>query len=117
MKENAMTTSINNQVTHLSEQDFDKFLSASDRPVLVDFWAPWCGPCRVLGPIMEGVAQAHGDKVRVVKVNVDENQTLAQRFGIRGIPTVVVFKDGEAVGSVSGAHPRPFWDEVVAKVA
>ena len=111
-----MTTNDKTQLTHLTNQSFDQFVKDSSLPVLIDFWAPWCGPCRILGPIMEDVAATYPEKVRVAKVNVDEQPELAARFGIRGIPTVKLFKQGQEVESVSGAHPRAFWDDVVAKV-
>jgi thioredoxin 1 len=75
----------------------------SDKLVVVDFWAPWCGPCRLVGPILEEIAVDNDSKLKVVKVNVDENPALAQRYGIRGIPTMMFFKGGEAVDMTVGA--------------
>ena len=78
----------------------------SDKPVLVDFWAPWCGPCKMIGPVIEELATDFDGKVKVGKVNVDDNQQLAAQFGIRGIPTVMVFKGGEAVESFVGLQQK-----------
>lgn len=85
---------------------FETTVLRADRPVVVDFWAPWCGPCRMIGPELDTLAAAHGDRLRVVKVNVDANPTVAARFGIQGIPTVGLFRDGHLVARSVGAKPR-----------
>jgi len=86
--------------------NFDAEVLASDVPVMVDFWAPWCGPCKMLTPIIEGLAEEYSGKVKIVKVNVDDNQQLASRFNIRGIPTVLVFKGGEVTSTMVGLQPK-----------
>lgn len=96
-----------------TEQNFETEVLKSDVLVLVDFWAPWCGPCRLVGPILEEVAEDNGDKLKVVKVNVDENPALAQRYGIRGIPTMMFFKSGEQVDMTVGAAMK---DRIQEKV-
>ena len=82
------------QVIHLTTGAFEK-VAALDQPVLIDFWAPWCGPCRMQGPILDEVAKASGDKAVIVKVNVDEEPMLASQFGVQSIPTLVVLKAGQ----------------------
>lgn len=83
----------------------EKHIARSDIPVLVDIWAPWCGPCRVMGPQFEAAAQAAEPEMRFLKLNSDENQDVAARLGIRGIPTMILFKGGREVARVSGAMP------------
>lgn len=93
-------------VTEVKEADFKEVVLDSDVPVLVDFWAPWCGPCRMVAPVVEEIAQQYEGKVKVVKLNTDENPQIASQYGIRSIPTLMVFKDGQKTDTVVGAVPK-----------
>ena len=89
-----------------NKSNFDAEVIKSDVPVLVDFWAPWCGPCKMIGPIIEELSGEFDGKAKIGKVNVDDNQELAGSFGIRGIPTVMLFKGGEVVNQFVGLKPK-----------
>ena len=82
-------------IKDINSTNFDKEVLNSELPVLIDFWAPWCGPCRMVGPVVENLAEANQGKIRVAKINVDENQALAMQYGIRSIPTLSFFKGGK----------------------
>ena len=97
---------MSNTVLHATDADFDSLVLASDQPVLVDFWAPWCGPCKMIAPILDDIATELDGKVKVVKINVDENQQVAAKFGVRSIPTLVIFNEGKVVATQVGALPK-----------
>ncbi len=94
------------QVLHTSETAFENDVLKSNVPFVVDFWAEWCGPCRVIAPIVEELSKEYNGKVQFAKVNVDESPDLAGRYGVQGIPTLIIFKDGEEVGRLVGAAPK-----------
>jgi thioredoxin 1 len=102
-------------ILHTSDEGFDTDVLQSDKPVLVDYWAEWCGPCKMIAPILEEVASEYGEKIKVCKMNIDENQETPPRYGIRGIPTLILFKNGEVeatkVGALSKTQLQSFLDD------
>ena len=105
-------------IKHVSDSSFESDVLKSDKPVLVDYWAEWCGPCKMIAPILDEVSAAYKDKLVVAKMNVDENRDIPAKFGIRGIPTLMLFKGGELaatkVGALSKAQLTAFIDQQLA---
>jgi thioredoxin 1 len=102
-------------VLTLTDANFDRDVLQSDLPVLVDFWATWCAPCKAIAPLIDSVAADYAGKVKVGKVNVDDNQATPGKYGVRGIPTLILFKGGKVVDQVVGAVPRSQLDALIAK--
>lgn len=97
----------------ITDQTFEEVVLKSDKPVMVDFWAAWCGPCRMVGPIIEELSHDYKGKAVVGKVDVDANQEYAAKYGVRNIPTILVFKDGELVGRHVGVSPKATYAEAL----
>src|SRR5437868_10077915 len=102
-------------VTEVSDNSFEKDVLESDQPVLVDFWAAWCAPCRMIAPTVEAVAEQFAGSARVVKLNVDDNPSVSQRYGIKGIPTLILFKGGKEEERVVGATSREALSRMIEK--
>jgi thioredoxin 1 len=108
----------NDLIKHISDASFDADVLKSDKPVLVDYWAEWCGPCKMISPILDEVASSYNGKLQIAKMNVDDNRDIPAKFGIRGIPTLMLFKDGQLaatkVGAMSKAQLTAFIDQQLA---
>jgi thioredoxin 1 len=105
-------------IKHISDASFEADVLQADKPVLVDYWAEWCGPCKMIAPILDEVSATYQDKLQIAKMNVDENRDIPAKFGIRGIPTLMLFKDGQLaatkVGALSKAQLTAFLDQQLA---
>jgi thioredoxin 1 len=104
------------EAKEVTETSFQSDVLENDLPVLVDFWAAWCGPCRAVGPVLDQIAEEQKDKLRIVKVNVDENPNLAAQYAITSIPAMKVFKGGEEVLEIIGAQPKPAIEQQLSSV-
>ena len=102
-------------ILNVSDATFEEEVLKAPVPVLVDFWAEWCAPCLIIAPAVESLAQTHGDKLKVAKMNVDENMKTPAKYGIMGIPTLLLFKNGELKETIVGAHPRQKIVELVTR--
>ncbi len=99
----------------LNDSTFEKEVLKSETPVLVDFWAPWCGPCRILAPVVEEIANSYSGHLKVGKLNVDDNQDTTMAYGIRSIPTLIIFKGGKALDQIIGAVPKSEIERMIKK--
>jgi thioredoxin 1 len=102
-------------VVHVTDNNFEQEVLKSARPSLVDFWAPWCGPCKAIAPILEELAVDYKDKVNIVKVNVDDSQKTAETYGVRSIPTLILIKDGKTVDTLIGLVPKERLEAFIKK--
>lgn len=104
------------EIAEVTDQNFDGEVLESDLPVIVDFWAEWCAPCRAIAPIIGELATEYGGRVKVVKMNVDDSPQTPGRYGVRAIPTILAFQGGQVIGQLQGARPRADFEELVTKL-
>ena len=108
---------VSEKITHVTDDSFDQEVLRANGPVLVDYWAEWCGPCKMIGPIIEEIAEEYGDKLKVTKLDIDNNNKTPMQYRIRGIPTLMIFRDGKVqatkVGALTKGQLKAFVDEVV----
>jgi thioredoxin 1 len=103
--------------TTVTEQSFEEEVLQSDKPVIVDFWAEWCGPCHAVAPVLDRIVEESNGDLKLVKVNIDEQPALSQRFGVQSIPTMILFKNGEPAAAAIGAQPKPALERALGLAA
>ena len=104
------------EIVEVTDQDFEAEVLQSETPAIIDFWAEWCAPCRAIAPIVKDLAESYGDKVKIVKMNIDENPSTPAKYQVRAIPTVLAFRNGEVVEMLQGARPKAAFEEMVQKL-
>jgi thioredoxin 1 len=104
------------ELLQVTDKNFEEEILKSKLPVMVDFWAEWCGPCRIVGPLVEELAKIYKDKIKIVKMDVDKNRETPIKFGIRNIPTLILFKDGQVTQTIIGAQPKSHIEEELKKL-
>jgi thioredoxin 1 len=103
-------------VVEVTDENFEQEVLQSDKPAIIDFWAEWCGPCRVIAPIIKELAAQYDGQVKIVKMDIDEHQKTPGKYGVRAIPTVLAFKDGQVVEQLQGARPKADFESMVSKL-
>jgi len=106
---------MSDKIIHATDADFDSVVLQSDQPVLVDFWAQWCGPCKMIAPALDELAQAYDGRAKIVKVDIDQNRNVAMKYHVRSIPMLLVFKDGQVQGTQIGAVGKPQLAQLIDK--
>jgi thioredoxin 1 len=104
------------EILDVTDATFEREILKSDTPALIDFWAEWCAPCRQIAPIVKDLAASYAGKVKIVKMNIDENPGTPGRYGVRAIPTVLAFKNGSVVGQITGARPKSAFEDMIQKL-
>ncbi|MEJ2662089.1 MAG: thioredoxin [Desulfobacteraceae bacterium] len=103
-------------IMDIGDRNFDSEVIQSDKPAIVDFWAPWCGPCKAIGPVIEELAEAYGENIKFAKCNVDENPATPAKFGIKAIPTLIFFKDGKVVDQITGMVAKSKLEDTIKSI-
>ena len=103
-------------IMDIGDRSFDSEIIQSDKPAVVDFWAPWCGPCKAIGPVIEELAEAYGENIKFAKCNVDENPATPAKFGIKAIPTLIFFKDGKVVDQITGMVAKSKLEDTIKSI-
>ena len=104
---------MSDRIVHVTDDTFEQDVLKSDEPVLVDYWANWCAPCKMIAPVLEEIAEEYAGRVKVAKLDIDENRAVTERFNVRGIPTLILFKNGEVVDQVTGAVSKSNLKEMI----